>query len=108
MLNSLQSDQDLDVSNDRLEDGDEFHLGGEYAFLGSSPVAAIRLGVWHDPDHSPHNVGDDPLAALFPKGDDQIHYALGFGLSFDRFQLDFGADFSELVNTISISGIYRF
>ncbi|MCP4201230.1 MAG: hypothetical protein GY769_04775, partial [bacterium] len=32
-----------------LEDDVELHLGAEYVFLGTTPVAALRLGVWLDP-----------------------------------------------------------
>jgi len=109
ILGDLDGD-DFDIGDISLEDGNEYHLGTEYAFLGSTPVAAIRFGIWSDPDHrASHDGRDDILqAALLPLGDDQFHYALGFGLSFERFQLDFAAEFSELVNTVSVSGIYRF
>ena len=40
---------------DGLDDADEIHLGGEYAFFVSTAVLAIRLGAWHDPDHQIHN-----------------------------------------------------
>lgn len=34
-----------------LEDADELHFGLEYAFLGATPMPALRLGVWWNPDH---------------------------------------------------------
>jgi hypothetical protein len=46
--------------------------------------------------------------AVLPPGDDHIHYAAGLGLAFKRFQLDVAADFSELVDTVSLSFIYSF
>ena len=110
ILNDLDRD-DFDVDDISLEDGNEYHLGVEYAFLGTRPVAAIRFGIWSDPDHRPSHDGRDGdifQEALLPQGDTQFHYALGFGLGFERFQLDFAAEFSELVDTLSISGIYRF
>ncbi len=92
-----------------LEDGDELHLGAEYAFLQSTPLIAVRLGVWLDPDHRLQSRGDDSFArALLRPGDDEVHAAVGLGLAFDRFQLDLGADFSDLVDTVSLSAIYSF
>jgi len=96
------------------DDGNELHLGAEYAFLDVTPIVAIRAGIWRDPDHSFHstvtgNTDDDLLhRALFPPGEDQIHYATGVGLAFTNFQIDLGLDFSELVDTISLSAIYSF
>jgi hypothetical protein len=46
--------------------------------------------------------------ALLTSGEDQMHCAAGVGLAFDRFQLDLAADFSELVDTFSLSFIYSF
>jgi hypothetical protein len=37
-----------------------------------------------------------------------MHYAGGVGLAFKRFQIDFGIDFSDQVDTASISAIYSF
>ncbi len=91
-----------------LEDVDELHLGAEYVLPGSTPVAALRLGAWLDPDHSPHiGAGGTPYErALLPPGDDEIHFAVGFGLAFELFQVDLGADFSDLVDSVSLSAIY--
>jgi len=109
ILGSLDSEE-IDVSNISLEDGDELHLGAEYIFLRSTTLAAARLGVWLDPDHRPSftSGGDELEQALFPPGDDEIHYALGLGLAFRRFQIDLGADFSDPVDTVSVSAIYSF
>jgi long-subunit fatty acid transport protein len=109
ILDSLDQEE-IETSDISLEDGDELHLGAEYVFLRSTTLAAARLGVWLDPDHRPHFTRDgDPLEqALFPPGDDQIHYALGLGLAFKKFQIDLGADFSDFVDTISVSAIYSF
>ncbi len=93
-----------------LDDGNEYHVGGEYAFLGASPVVAIRLGAWLDPDHQLRApAGSPPLIhALRPPGSDEMHYTGGIGLAFERFQIDFGIDISDLVDTASISAIYSF
>ena len=100
---------------------DELHFGGEYAFLGTSswlpgaPVVAVRAGAWFDPDHQVHpdeTASDSPdaelLRAIFAKGEDEWHYALGAGVAFARFQVDLAADLSERVDTWSLSGIWNF
>ncbi len=91
-----------------LEDGSELHLGAEYAFLSSSPVVALRLGVWLDPDHRVRSVGGSFSRALLRGGDDEIHYAMGLGLAFKRLQIDVGLDLSDSRNTASVSGIFSF
>lgn len=93
-----------------LDDGDEYHVGGEYALLGAKPVVALRIGAWLDPDHQLRApAGSPPLIhALRPPGSDEMHYAGGIGLAFERFQIDFGIDLSALVDTASISAIYSF
>lgn len=94
---------------DSLDDGDEFHLGAEYAFLGAKPVFAVRLGLWLDPDHQVRNESDFPFPqAELPPGADELHYSAGFGVAFKRFQLDLGIDLSERIDTASISAIYSF
>lgn len=92
-----------------LDDADEIHLGAEYAFFAGSSVVAVRMGVWHDPDHYLDIRDDDPeLRALFPPGEDELHLAGGLGAAFRRFQIDFGIDLSERIDTASLSVIYSF
>ncbi len=45
-----------------LDDADELHIGAEYAFLGSRPSTAVRLGGWLDPDHRIGYRGGDYVA----------------------------------------------
>ncbi|HXV59721.1 MAG TPA: outer membrane protein transport protein [Vicinamibacteria bacterium] len=93
----------------RLDDVNELHLGFEYVFINATPTVALRFGAWTDPDHRIRYVGDDPvLRALFPAGDDEVHFAVGFGMAFSKFQIDVGVDLSDLVNTTSFSAIYSF
>ena len=86
------------------------YAAAEYVFFQSTTVAAARVGVWLDPDHQPYHTADSTFLeqALLPPGDDVIHYAMGFGLAFESFQLDVAADFSDLVDTASLSAIYSF
>ncbi len=93
----------------RVDDADELHLGAEYVFLESTPVVALRLGAWFDPDHRVRYVGEDPVnRALSPPGDDEMHLAAGLGLAFPSFQLDLAVDLSAAVDTAALSAIYSF
>jgi hypothetical protein len=98
-----------DDPNEAIPDADELHLGGEYAFLSSRPVIALRLGIWLDPDHRIQATqGDDLFRAFNTPGSDEIHYAFGLGAAFERFQIDLGADFSDVRDTLSLSAIFSF
>ena len=103
-------DDDLDLGVDLVaDDGNELRLGAEYAFLDLKPVLAIRAGVWLDPDHRFRSTSGDPEhRALFQPGEDEVHVAVGVGLAFKSFQIDLAADFSDLVDTASLSVIYSF
>ncbi len=48
------------------------------------------------------------LAAFYPPGSDEIHVTAGFGLTFERFQIDVGVDLSELSDTVAISAVHSF
>jgi hypothetical protein len=99
----------LDVDDATIDDANELHLGAEYVFLGSTPIIAMRLGVWREPDHQMRTTTNDPFVrALLPRGKDQMHYAAGLGVAMQRFQIDLAADFSDRVNTVSLSAIYTF
>ncbi|MDH3546587.1 MAG: outer membrane protein transport protein [Gammaproteobacteria bacterium] len=99
----------LELDDQVIDDADELHLGAEYVFLGSSPIIAVRFGTWLDPDHEPRATIDDPLLrALLPGGDDDMHYAAGIGVAMQSFQIDFGVDFGERVDAVSLSAIYNF
>ncbi|MCB1628031.1 MAG: outer membrane protein transport protein [Xanthomonadales bacterium] len=111
-----------DESTLKVEDGTEIRLGVEYAFLDMERPFFVRGGVWRDPEHRltiPNSITQDCNssdfnffgcidATLFRPGDDEMHYSLGLGWAFDRFQIDAAADFSDLVDTYSVSGVLRF
>jgi long-subunit fatty acid transport protein len=92
------------------DDANELRLGVEYVFLRLRPILALRGGIWRDPDHRIQSVArDDAIArAFFQSGDDELHVALGVGIVFERFQIDFGIDLSELVKSASLSAIFSF
>ncbi len=99
----------VDSDNVTIDDGNELRAGFEYAFIQSVPLVALRAGVWLDPDHRVRDVTPNPYnRAIFQGGDNELHLALGFGLALSRFQLDVGADLSEMVDTLSVSAIVSF
>jgi long-chain fatty acid transport protein len=111
-------DRAFDGTGGELDDADELHLGAEYVFLDRAPVIAVRAGAWLDPDHQVRQApdraasSDDPnselLGALFRRGDDEWHFAIGAGVAFDHFQVDVAADLSDRVDTVAVSTIYTF
>ncbi len=99
----------VDTSLAAIDDVNELRLGLEYVFLGSSPLIAVRGGVWHEPDHRFRYLGDDPFAqALYPQGEDVLHVTAGVGIVFSAFQIDFGVDLSDNSDIFALSAIYSF
>jgi hypothetical protein len=85
------------------------HLGAEYVFIDSTPIIALRLGTWLEPDHQVYATIDDPfLQALLPQGDDDVHFSAGLGLAMNRFQVDFAFDFADHVDTFALSAVFNF
>jgi hypothetical protein len=83
----------------KLSSTNELHLGAEYAFLKMTPIIAVRVGMWTDPDPRPRSL---------VRRDDTVHIAAGLGMVYKRFQLDLGADHSEHGSSTSISMVFTF
>ena len=99
----------LGLDDQTIDDADELHLGAEYVFLDSTPIIALRLGAWYEPDHQMRATIDDPwLEAMTVEGDDELHYSAGFGLALERSQFDLAVDISDRVDTVSLSAIFNF
>lgn len=97
------------LDDQAIDDADEFHFGAEYVFLERTPVIAIRMGAWLDPDHQMYATVDDPyLLAVLPRGDDEWHITAGLGFAMQRFQVDIAADLADRLDTVSLSAIYNF
>jgi long-subunit fatty acid transport protein len=108
IFDSVVSDL-VDSDQVAVDDANELRAGFEYAFIQAVPLVALRAGVWLDPDHRIREVSQNLYnRAIFQGGEDELHLALGFGLAFSRFQFDVGADLSEFVDTLSVSGIVSF
>jgi len=101
--------ESLGLDDRAIDDADELHLGGEYVFLDSTPIIAVRLGTWLDPDHQIRATTGGPFAlAMLPRGEDEMHYAAGLGIVMQNFQIDLAVDFGDRVDTVSLSAIYSF
>jgi len=101
--------ESLELDDQTIDDIDTLHLGAEYVFIDSSPIIALRLGTWLEPDHQVYATIDDPyLQALLPQGDDDVHFSAGLGLAMKRFQVDFAVDFADRLDTFALSAIYNF
>ena len=99
----------VDTSVATIDDANELHLGAEYLFLKTSPLIAIRCGIWHDPDHRFRYLGDDPFSqAIYRQGEDLLHMTAGVGIVFKRIQIDLGADLSQNSTVVALSAIYSF
>ena len=99
----------LGLDDSTIDDANELHLGAEYVFLDATPVWAVRLGTWLDPDHQMRSTADEPFVrALQPAGDNEIHFAAGVGVAMERFQIDLALDYSDPVKTASLSAIFNF
>lgn len=112
-----------------LSDGTEYRLGAEYQFtsMGGNPLY-FRAGLWRDPAHQlavrraanfrglfgadgslvVEGVSALTDTLLFRPGEAEMHYSVGLGWASERFQVDAAADFSKLVDTYSLSTVWRF
>lgn len=114
---SLDGDPDGQVSVDglRINNGTEYHLGGEYVLVDRKVPLSLRAGAWIDPEHSLRKPApgsawsDDSNAVIFSyRTGAQMHWSLGAGLAFERFSVDIAADLSKYSDTVSVSGVFRF
>lgn len=100
---------DIELSGLRIDDGNEFHAGMEYAFLETEPLFALRGGVWWNPGHKVFaEDGNDVQRALLQKGEGEAHFALGAGVRFEKVQIDLGVDASSSIRSLAVSAIYVF
>lgn len=99
----------IPLDDQTIDNANELHFGAEYVFLGSTPIIALRVGAWRDPDHQMYATTDDPYtSAMLPRGDDETHVTAGMGVAMNRFQIDFAMDLADRLNTYSLSAIYAF
>lgn len=115
---SQLTDGMVDVLNDRdravgyvIDDGNEAHLGVQFARPVGIVVIAVRAGSWYDPDHKIRYTQDSPASqvVLFRGGKNVFHYSGGLGIAIgEHFQIDAAGDFASTVKTGSVSTVVRF
>ena len=104
IIRSLDFEPIAQTAGVSIDDADEVRFGGEYVFVTTTPILAIRGGTWFDPDHRIRSTS----TSVFVGGSDHWHYTGGFGLAFSNFQIDVGIDASALIDTASVSAVYSF
>jgi hypothetical protein len=87
--------------------GSEYHLGIEYAVLRWKPVVAFRAGWWRESSRQ-YDVVHGPGVEQSFSTEDRTHVAGGFGLAFNRFQIDAGVDFFDADFVGSVSFVCSF
>lgn len=98
-----------------IDDANEAHVGAEYILPLQRP-AAVRAGLWFDPDHSVHfaptaanDLLDERIAISLSSGRDLWHYTFGATVTVHpRMELSVGADHSARSLLVSTSAILRF
>ncbi len=96
-----------------IDDGTEIRLGAEYVYTEMANPIVLRAGLWRDPKHTigfegPVTPINRANAQIFSTGEDEMHYTIGLGMAFEKFQVDVAADFSNPYDVYSVSGVYRF
>jgi long-subunit fatty acid transport protein len=104
--------------NLRFPNANQIRAGAEYAWVRRNSTVLLRLGGWYDPDHrlrfDEENLSEPEkdlvkrLPVLFRPGSNEGHIAPGIGLALRNFQVDVAADFSDRLNTFSLSSVFRF
>ncbi len=105
------------MSRLQQKDANQIRAGFEYLKLFRDRILALQLGFWYDPDHRVRFEADDPAtgypaprwALYFQEGTDQYHVTTGVGFVFsEHLQIDAAFDWSELVQTLSLSTVLMF
>ena len=106
-LRAVGSEEDDDGGGDDEEEEEEdvdfrdtweYHFGAEYALLQRTPIIAFRAGYWIEKYQN----------GFVDANDNLTHLSAGIGIAARSFQIDLAADFSDEVDTTSISFIYTF
>jgi len=99
----------------KLSDTTEARLGAEYTAIDAKHPYNIRFGAWREPAHQMffNGVAEESLdldqrfanahAAIFRKSADATHFTAGYGVVFNKFQLDTAVDVSQRVTVFSLS-----
>jgi long-subunit fatty acid transport protein len=98
-----------------LNNTNEARVGAEYTAINATHPYNIRFGAWHEPAHQMFydgvieqsldlaQRGANAHAALFVRSTDAWHGTFGYGVVFNKFQLDTAVDISPRVKVFSLS-----
>lgn len=108
-LRGLLAVEDDELGAFRIDDADELHAGIELWLPRGGRALSLRFGAWYDPDHTLRFEGENlAYRAVFRGGSDQLHFTVGAGLAYPRFQVDVAFDYSERSSIVSVSAGRRF
>lgn len=94
LVEIVESDE-VSVEGREYRDAWDYRAGAELALLKRRPILAFRTGIWIESN------GQDFLH------EELTHYTAGLGVAAETFQIDLGTDFSDEIDTLSLSLIYR-
>jgi long-subunit fatty acid transport protein len=119
-VRAMSFDTDIDYLN--LNDATEVRLGAEYTDADAKHPFSLRFGAWHEPDHQMYFDGEifqytgtpftelqneqNSHAAMFVRASDSWHLTGGYGIVFDKFQIDTAVDLSNRADVFSVSMVY--
>jgi long-subunit fatty acid transport protein len=122
--NVVEQSTDGDVDYLDVDDTLEVRLGAEYTNAEAAHPYSIRFGAWREPAHqvyydaavipytgTPLTVEQsrqNSKATQFIEGRDAWHITGGFGVVFDKFQIDAAVDLSNRSDVLSLSMVYFF
>jgi hypothetical protein len=94
-----------------VDDGTNVRFGAEYIVFTKLSPLAFRGGAFTEADSTirAETTGSQGFATpeVFKGGEDQVHGAVGLGLSWKRVKLDVAADFSETDSEYVLSFILQ-
>lgn len=98
------------------EDGNEYHVGGEYLIpIGTANSLALRAGYYAAPDPSIHYLGGAAAGpallyeTTFPELGYDHHATFGLGVVlYGHFQIDVAGDLARDKDNFAISAMYNF
>jgi hypothetical protein len=98
----------------KINDADEFHLGGEWVFTAGSVPWAVRGGAYSEHNSRifadfQNGISSFSTNHSFPGRETITHWTGGTGVVVkDRFQIDAAADISRIAKQYVVSTIFRF
>ena len=93
------------------EDVTRYHFGTEYLlylFGEDALPLPLRAGYYYEPTNALEDKRPTDNIDWDDDTEDAHHYTAGFGLLWERFQVDFAVDYSEIRTDFLVSAVYKF